>query len=95
MRQMHSMQKPLGSGFQFSPLTDWVVGGHEGRFSTDPLPAFSAGGYCGQFWHKQGRSVKQQLRVVEIKICVLNQAIAVTLPGAENGSLRRGREMAM
>ena len=25
---------------QLSPLTDWVVGEHEGRFSTDPLPVF-------------------------------------------------------
>ena len=31
---------------QFSPLTDWVVGGgggHEGRFSRDPLPVFPTG----------------------------------------------------
>ena len=35
---------------QFSPLTNWVMGvgvgwGHEGRFSRDPLPVFSAGGH--------------------------------------------------
>ena len=29
-------------------------GGHEGRFSRDPLPVFSAGGPCEQFWHRQG-----------------------------------------
>ena len=28
--------------------------GHEGRFSRDPLPVFSAGGPCEQFWHGQG-----------------------------------------
>ena len=38
----------------FLPLTDWVVGGHEGRFSRDPLPVFYAGDPCGQFWHGQG-----------------------------------------
>ena len=35
------------SGFslvQFSLLTDWVVGGHERRFSRNYLPVFSAGG---------------------------------------------------
>ena len=42
------------SSVQFSPLTDWVVWGHEGRFSRDPLPVFSAGGPCEQFWHGQG-----------------------------------------
>ena len=29
-------------------------GGHEGRFSRDPLPVFSAGGPCEQFWHGKG-----------------------------------------
>ena len=45
------------SSVQFSPLTDWVVGGgggHEGRFSRYLLPDFSAGGPCEQFWHGQG-----------------------------------------
>ena len=28
--------------------------GHGGRFSTDPLPVFSAKGPCEQFWHGQG-----------------------------------------
>ena len=28
--------------------------GHEGRFSRDPLPVFSAGGHHEQFWHGQG-----------------------------------------
>ena len=40
-------------------MTDWVVdggggGGHEGRFTRDLLPVFSAGGPCEQFWHGQG-----------------------------------------
>ena len=30
---------------QVSPLNTWVIGGHEGRFSRDPLPVFSAGGH--------------------------------------------------
>ena len=42
------------SSVQFSPLTDWVLGGHAGRFSKDPLPVFSAGGPRRQFWHGQG-----------------------------------------
>ena len=29
------------------------MGGHEERFSRDPLPVFSAGGRCEQFWHVQ------------------------------------------
>ena len=28
--------------------------GHEGRFSRDPLPVFSAGDHCEQCWHGQG-----------------------------------------
>ena len=38
---------------QFSPLTNWVKGRHDRRFSRDPLPVFSAGGPCKQFWHRQ------------------------------------------
>ena len=41
------------SSVHFSPLTDWIVGGHEGRFSRDPHPVFSAGGPGEQFWHGQ------------------------------------------
>ena len=43
---------------------EWVVretretsgssGGHERRFSRDPLQVFSAGGHCQQFWPGQG-----------------------------------------
>ena len=29
-------------------------GGRKGRFSIDPLPVFSAGDPCEQFWHGQG-----------------------------------------
>ena len=39
---------------QFSPLTDWVVRGHNVGFTRDPLPVFSEGGSCEQFWHGQG-----------------------------------------
>ena len=44
------------STVQFSsvPLPTGSSGEHEGRFSRDPLPVFSAGGSCGQFWHGQG-----------------------------------------
>ena len=41
---------------QFS-LAPWPTGsseGHDGRFSRDPLPVFSAGGRGEQFWHGQG-----------------------------------------
>ena len=31
-----------------SPLTAWVVGGHEGLFSIDSLPIHSVGGHCEQ-----------------------------------------------
>ena len=31
-----------------------LSGGHEGQFSRDPLPVFSEGGACKQFWHGQG-----------------------------------------
>ena len=37
-----------------SVQSDWVVRGHDGWFSWDPLPIFSEGGLCGQFWHGQG-----------------------------------------
>ena len=41
---------------QFSSVP-WQIGSsgeHEGRFSGDPLPVFSAGGRREQFWHGQG-----------------------------------------
>ena len=44
----------LLSPVQFSPFTDGIEGGHEERFSRDPLPIFSAGGPCEHFWHGQG-----------------------------------------
>ena len=34
---------------QFSPLSDWVVGEHEERFSRDPVPVFSAESPCERF----------------------------------------------
>ena len=45
---------PGVNSVQFGPLTYWVFRGHEGRFSRDSLPVFSAGGPCEQFWHCQG-----------------------------------------
>ena len=35
-------------------MTDWIIGGHKGRFSRDPLPVFSAGSPCEQLWPGQG-----------------------------------------
>ena len=40
--QLSSVPWPTGSS-----------GGHEGRFSRDPFPAFSAECPCEQFWHEQ------------------------------------------
>ena len=40
--QFSSVPRPIGSSR-----------GHEGRFNRDPLPVFSAGGLCKQFWHGQ------------------------------------------
>ena len=54
IKQRNLMSEHLSTSAQFSPLTDWVVGGgHEERFSRDPLQVFSAGGPCEQFWHGQ------------------------------------------
>ena len=39
---------------QCSPLTDLVIGGHEGLSSRDSLPVFSAGGHLEQFWRGWG-----------------------------------------
>ena len=44
------------SSVQFSSVP-WLTGllrEHEGWFSRDPLPVFSAGGPYDQFWHQQG-----------------------------------------
>ena len=35
--------KTMFSSIHFRPMTDWVVGGHEERFSRVPLPIFSCG----------------------------------------------------
>ena len=40
LSRVRSLPSPTGSS-----------GGHEGRFSRYPRPAFYAGGCCGQFWH--------------------------------------------
>ena len=50
------MGKWGGGGLQFSSILGQIgsSGGHEGQFSTDPLPVFSAGGLCKQLWHGQG-----------------------------------------
>ena len=53
--QMFQFACGMQQFFQFSPLTDWVIGGgHDRRLSRDPLPVFSARGHCKQFWHGQG-----------------------------------------
>ena len=43
----------LGCRFRSVPCPVGSSGGHEGRFSRDPLPVFSARGSCEQFWHGQ------------------------------------------
>ena len=54
-------------GFEFSSIhftsVPWPIGSsgwHEGRFSRDSLPVFSAGGHCEQFWHGQGHTLKKK-----------------------------------
>ena len=44
------------SSVQFNsvPCQIWSSGGHEGRFSRDPLPVFSARGPCEKVWNGQG-----------------------------------------
>ena len=54
------------SQFQFS-LAPWQIGssgGHEGHFSRDPLPVFSAGCPCEQFWHGPGCSLFEAVHPV-------------------------------
>ena len=54
MHAAHPLTLGALSSVQFSRLTDWVVGGHEERFSRDPLPVCCTGGHCEQFWHGLG-----------------------------------------
>ena len=42
------------SEFSSIPWLTGLLGQHEGWFRRDPLPVFSAGGPCEQFWHGQG-----------------------------------------
>ena len=42
------------STVQFIPWQTGSFGEHDRRLSGDPLPDFSAEGYCEQFWHGQG-----------------------------------------
>ena len=44
------------------------LGGYEGRFSTDLLPVFSAGGPCEQFLH--GQSSRVPLKCVLLLFCL-------------------------
>ena len=44
--QFRSVPRTIGSG------GGGEGEGHEGRFSRDPLPVFSVGGPCEQFWHE-------------------------------------------
>ena len=48
MVQFSSVPRPIGS------LGAGAGKGHEGRFSRDPLPVFSAGNPCEQLWHAHG-----------------------------------------
>ena len=53
----HTQSSVQFSSIQLNPV-HWLIrssGEHEGWFSRDPLPVFSAGGPCEQFWHGQGR----------------------------------------
>ena len=54
------------------------MGGHEGRFSRDPLPVFSAGGHCELFGHGQGCP---RFDLVHPAFTLLSTALA-TLQGA-------------
>ena len=47
----------LSVRFSSVPGPTGSSGAHEGRFSRDPLPVFSAGDPCEQFWHGQGCSL--------------------------------------
>ena len=51
-----TMPKPFLHQFYSHPWPIGATGGgqHEGRFSRDPFPVFSAGSLCEQFWHEQG-----------------------------------------
>ena len=65
----------------------WPIGspgGHEGQFSRDPLPVFSAGGPCVQFWHGQGCPLFD----------VIHQAFTqpTTAPSTFQGALKDGFE---
>ena len=51
-----SLWRPLLCDYWVSsvPWPTGLCGGQDGRFSSDPLPVFSAGGPCEQFGHRQG-----------------------------------------
>ena len=71
--------------WQFWPIGS--SGGHEGRFSRDLLPVFSAGGPCEQFWHGQGCPV---FDVVSSSISSVDHGVAHP-PECPEGWLLRGR----
>ena len=73
----------IGDSDQFSPLTDWVIGGHYRRFSRDFLPVFSAG-HCEQLWHGQRHPL---LDVVHPAFSLLTTA-SPTLKGALRDGFR-------
>ena len=50
----YKQQREQFRSVPFGPFSVWVVRGHEGQFSRDPLPVFSAGGHCERFWYGQG-----------------------------------------
>ena len=54
-KNAHGQGSQQISSVQFSSVL-WPIGSsgeHEGRFSRDPPPVFSAGGPCEQFWYGQ------------------------------------------
>ena len=78
---------------QFSPLTDWVIGGgkgegHEGRVSRHLLPVFSVGGHYEQFSHGQGCPLFDV-------VCPAAASLPATVSSTPQGALRNGFEEAV
>ena len=61
------------------PLTIGSSGLHKGRFSRYPVPVFSAGGHCYQFWHGQGRPLSDVVHLAfplpTMASCTLKDAL--------------------
>ena len=80
--------KTVHSSVQSLDRFDWGVGGggHEGRFSRDPLPVISAGDHREQFWHGQGCPL---FDVVPSSIS-LSTTVSPPLPPPPRGALKDG-----